>query len=151
MITDWERGIPREMARVWAGPIAVSRGEIALAEGKGREALVAFRKGAAKSCPACAAMTYARAFEQLGQADSTIYWYEKVLASTTNRMFQVFARRLARTYKRLGELYEAKGDLKNAIQRYSDFIALWKDADTSLQPAVQDARDRVAKLQAKRG
>ena len=53
--------------------------------------------------------------------------------------------------RRRGELYEAKGDLKRAIQRYSDFIALWKDADKSLQPAVQDAKDRVAKLQARIG
>ena len=51
----------------------------------------------------------------------------------------------------MGELYEAQGDVKNAIQRYSDFIALWKDADKSLQPAVQDTRERVARLQAKRG
>ena len=66
-------------------------------------------------------------------------------------MSQAYARFLARAYKRLGELYEAKGDLKRAIQRYSDFIALWKNADKSLQPTVQDAKDRVARLQAKRG
>ncbi len=39
---------------------------------------------------------------------------------------RVVARFLARICKRRGELYEAMGDFKNAIQRYSDFIALGK-------------------------
>ena len=58
---------------------------------------------------------------------------------------------IPRAYRRLGELYEAKGDTKRAIQRYSDFVELWKNADPALQPLVKDVRERMARLQKKTG
>jgi hypothetical protein len=42
-------------------------------------------------------------------------------------------------HKRLGELYEAKGQRDKALQHYRSFLALWKDADPELQPKVTDA------------
>ena len=49
--------------------------------------------------------------------------------------------------KRLGELYEAKGNRAKAMERYTAFIALWKGADPELQPAVVQARQRLTNLQ----
>ena len=53
---------------------------------------------------------------------------------------------LAPTYKRLGELYEAKGDRKKAADYYGRFVELWKDADPELQPGVREVRQRLARL-----
>ena len=49
---------------------------------------------------------------------------------------------------RLGELYEAKGDITNAIKNYEEFVKLWKDADPELQPQVADIKARIARLRA---
>ena len=50
------------------------------------------------------------------------------------------------TYKRLGELFEAKGDREKAATYFSRFIELWKNADPELQPKVADAKRRLANL-----
>jgi hypothetical protein len=53
---------------------------------------------------------------------------------------------LAGTYKRLGELYEAKGDREKAASYYLQFVTLWKNADPELQPKVAEVRRRLARL-----
>jgi hypothetical protein len=53
---------------------------------------------------------------------------------------------LAAIYKRLGELYEAKGDRPNAASYYSKFVELWKNADPDLQPRVTEVKNRLARL-----
>ena len=53
---------------------------------------------------------------------------------------------LAPSLKRLGELYEAKGDKDNAIKQYTRFVELWKGADPELQPQVAEVRERLRKL-----
>ena len=87
----------------------------------------------------------------MGKRDSAIYWYEKYLASSSVALADSsHARLLARGYRRLAELHEDAGHTKEALQRYSDFVALWKNADASLQPAVKAAKERIARLQATR-
>ena len=53
---------------------------------------------------------------------------------------------LARISRRLGELYEAKGDRAKAAAYYQKFVDLWKDADPVLQPRVAEVRQRLARL-----
>jgi hypothetical protein len=53
---------------------------------------------------------------------------------------------LALSYRRLGELWENKGDKAKAAEYYAKFIDLWKNADPELQPKVADAKARLAKL-----
>ena len=53
--------------------------------------------------------------------------------------------------RRLGGLYEAKGDTARAIDRYERFVAIWQRADPELQPQVAEIRTRIARLQARRG
>ena len=53
---------------------------------------------------------------------------------------------LAGTYKRLGELHEQKGNASKAIEYYSKFVTLWKNADPELQPRVAEVRRRLALL-----
>ena len=89
----------------------------------------------------------ARAWESAGEADSALERYERSVT-------QVEARSntggeswtLGPTYKRLGELYEAKGNRAKALEYYGNFVDLWRDADPVLQPQVADARARMAAL-----
>lgn len=55
---------------------------------------------------------------------------------------------LAPTYRRLGELYEARGDRAKAREDYGRFVDLWREADPELQPAVADARAAIKRLSA---
>ena len=53
---------------------------------------------------------------------------------------------LAGLRKRLGELYEAKGDRQRAASHYAKFVELWKNADPELQPQVAEVKKRLARL-----
>jgi hypothetical protein len=63
------------------------------------------------------------------------------------RLYDVFLS-LAPTYRRLGELYEERGDAARAKAYYGRLVDLWKDADPELQPVVRDVRARLARLSA---
>ncbi len=90
--------------------------------------------------------TLARVFEAAGETDSAIVMYER--AATTPEFFTLGqdAFNLARSYKRLGELYEAEGNREKAVRYYNEFVELWNDADPDLQPVVQEVRERIARL-----
>ena len=53
---------------------------------------------------------------------------------------------LGPAHKRLGELYEARGDTKRAAEHYAAFVELWKRADPELQPKVAEARMRLERV-----
>jgi len=48
--------------------------------------------------------------------------------------------------RRMGELYEAKGDRLKAVEHYRKVIDLWKNADPELQVIVEDLKRRVRRL-----
>jgi tetratricopeptide (TPR) repeat protein len=151
VLAEWATSIPQELSRVQGWSIATARGEVLLAEKNGAGALAAFRAGDSIGCIPCAWPNYARAYDAMGKRDSAIFWYEKYLSSSSVLLSdRAHARLLAQAYRRLGELHEDAGHTKEALQRYSDFVALWKNADASLQPAVKSAKERIARLQAKR-
>lgn len=133
-------------------------GEIAVAEGRYEVAIHEFQAadtaydGAPTACATCITARLARAYDLAGRTDDAIREFENYLNST-------YARRgpssdpqfLGGAYKRLGELYEAKGDREKAAGYYTKFVELWKDADPELQPKVQEARRRLARLGKARG
>jgi hypothetical protein len=53
--------------------------------------------------------------------------------------------------QRAGELNAQRGHRREAIERYSQLVELWKNADPDLQPLVRDVRGRIAKLTAQGG
>ncbi len=136
--------------------------EIALARNDPRTAVDEFRRGdlgddglPVRECAPCRDFLLGRAFDAAGQADSAISRYEAYIA--TPFWFKLHgsygpdigfgdALALAGVHKRLGELYEAKGDRQKAASHYAKFIALWKNADPELQPKVADVRRRLARL-----
>ena len=125
---------------------------IAIAEGRPRDAIREFWRsdslpdGPASSCDICTLANVARAYDKAGMSDSAIAVMERFSASAyPDRLFLDAVYRPAFT-RRLGELYEAKGDRQNAVRNYQMFVELWKNADAELQPQVADVRRRLARL-----
>ena len=93
------------------------------------------------------ALRLARAYDKAGQADSALRYFERLNApEMLGGQVQSLPQALALTARRLGELYEAKGDITNAIKQYQAFVTLWKNADPELQPQVAEIKARVARL-----
>jgi tetratricopeptide (TPR) repeat protein len=128
--------------------------EIALAENKPLDAAVEFRRGdhrpdgPANDCTSCLPINLARAYDRAGMPDSAIALFERYVATPDWERIEWYLDPafLAGTYKRLGELYEAKGDRQKAAGYYLKFVELWKDADLELQPKVAEVRQRLAHL-----
>ena len=53
--------------------------------------------------------------------------------------------------ERLGQLYDAKGDTENAALYYAQFVDMWENADSELQPRVAVARARLEEIIRERG
>jgi tetratricopeptide (TPR) repeat protein len=135
--------------------------DIAIAERRPRDAVNEVRAGDRGSdgpVDACASCTYAalgRAFDLAGMPDSAIASFEASLSEHYSLRYignpykptlNGDIRHLAGTYKRLGELYEAKGDREKAVTNYTKFVELWKNADPELQPKVAEVKKKLARL-----
>ena len=128
--------------------------EIDIAEHRARDAVDEIRKadmlpdGPVDDCARCTYAALARAFDLAGMSDSAVVTFERYLATPywQSSNMRADALHLAGTYKRLGELYEAKGDREKAASNYMKFVELWKDADPELQPKVAEVRRRLARL-----
>jgi tetratricopeptide (TPR) repeat protein/DNA-binding winged helix-turn-helix (wHTH) protein len=117
---------------------AYLRGMVALAGGKGDEAIAQFQKVLAQPEPVgyvdwfddCLADGYLK----LGRLDEAIVEYQRVLARNPNAA-------LARYH--LAEACARKGDKELAGEEYQQFLDLWKNADTDLAE-VRTARAALA-------
>jgi tetratricopeptide (TPR) repeat protein len=124
-----------------------ARGWLALADGKPRDAVTAFVQGRkADSCPDCGAWDEGVAYERANLPDSALAAYQRAAARGTTWKPIADAWGMAPTLKRLGEIYEARGDKQRALEYYGRFVNLWKEADPLLQPSVREVRGRMAQL-----
>src|SRR2546421_1785704 len=141
-----------------AVPEGVRRGEpfrhgaaaqIAFAEGRIQDAIRGYRTWYDEDgCAVCGLFLLARAYERAGERDSALAVYERAVTTTGyTRAFEEEAT-LGPTYRRLGELYEERGQLDKARDYYGRFLDLWKDADPELQSIVRDVKQRLVKLSA---
>ena len=122
-------------------------GTIAIAEKKYDLAAAKFReKSIDNGCRTCDLPQLAQAYDLAGKPDSAIAVYERYAQDKHLNRLRVDATFLGPSLKRLGELYEAKGDRDNAAKHYDRFVELWKGADPELQPALQEVQGRLAKL-----
>lgn len=121
----------------------------AMAAGRPEEAIPLYREAGRLyySCVRCAMVNLARAFDLAGQRDSAITYFDRFVDMPHPLLFED-QDYLAGSYKRLGELYEAAGDLPRAAQSFERFLELWKDADPELQPRVREARARLDRVRA---
>jgi tRNA A-37 threonylcarbamoyl transferase component Bud32/tetratricopeptide (TPR) repeat protein len=127
-------------------------GEVALAEKRPLDAVREFWKsdslpdGPVNDCMMCVEVRLGRAFDFANLPDSAIVHWERYVSAPYPGRSGIDATFLAGVRKRLGELYEAKGDAQRAASNYLAFIELWKNADPELQPKVLEARQRLAHL-----
>jgi hypothetical protein len=145
------------LVRSWTLDIDDALGEIALAEQRGAEAVDEFRKGDrlpdGPGGPAENTLDFnlARAFDVANKQDSAIVYFERALTAPNAYRVNTEGRWLGGIYKRLGELYEARGDKTKAESYLTKFVTLWAKADPALQPQVADAKRRLARLRDREG
>jgi predicted Zn-dependent protease len=126
--------------------------EIALTENRARDAITEFRKsdslpdGPVNEDPSTVLYNTGRAFDRADMPDSAIAMFEQYLhCQTIDRLANDMVN-LPLVQRRLGELYEAKGDRTRAAAHYAAFVDLWKNADPDLQPQVADVRKRLTMI-----
>jgi serine/threonine-protein kinase len=124
------------------------RGWISMLDGNPAEAvkvLVAGRR--TRACAGCSLGDEAIARERAGQLDSALAIYAQAAApGSVWKAARGDPYSLAPSLKRLGELYEEKGDKPKALEYYGRFTEVWKNADVVLQPQVREVKSRMAKL-----
>ncbi len=81
----------------------------------------------------------ATAHRKAGNASEARNWYERILDSTEERLFEPI--RYVRSFYYLAELEEESGDIEAARANYGRFLAYWGDGEID--------RDLVAKARAK--
>ena len=125
---------------------------LAYAEGRWSDVLAATRvaEDRFELDPRMAALFRGYAYEASEQPDSAIASYRRFLTlrSTVAAYDATFR---ADVLLRLGGLYEAQGDVADAIEYYSQFTRQWAHADAELQPRVREIRARITKLQTEAG
>jgi Flp pilus assembly protein TadD len=126
-------------------------GAIALAEKRPAAAVAALRDAtddgqAGPDCPSCMLPLLGAAYAQSGNADSAIAVLERYLVARDPHRLRVDRDWLALTRRRLGGLYEARGDTTRAAKQYAAFLDLWRDADPELAPQLADVRRRLVAL-----
>jgi tetratricopeptide (TPR) repeat protein len=149
-VADYVKAVNGVGAVVDTNTLTHMEGSIALAEKKFDVAAAKFRARTVDldfGClQVCELPLLAQAYDQGGKADSAIAVYERYLSDKQRGRVFVDGNNFGPSLKRLGELYEAKGDRENAAKRYAEFVDLWKGADPELQPAVKDVQSRLARL-----
>jgi tetratricopeptide (TPR) repeat protein len=120
----------------------------AQAEHRWREAAAGFsREADIRKCSPCGSFSAGQMWEAAGVPDSAIAYYRlgtdrpELYSNEEPSLYPLVLRRL-------GDLYEQRGDRAAAIEWYSRFVDLWHDADPDLQPVVREIRDRIARLTA---
>ena len=101
---------------------------------------------AATHCAHCDLYDEAEAWERAGNSDSARVIPERAVTSIATRDQSDDALYYGPSLRRLGELYEAKGDRAKAREYYQRFVDLWREADPVFQPQVTEARRRLAAL-----
>lgn len=146
LVAEYDRLVPEGMKRAAATLRHAALGSIALAERRPDAAVSEFRLQDQGDCEVCALGDLGRAYDNAGQADSAIAVYERYTGKPyVYRMFSD-AIWLGRTYYRLGELYEERGEPAKAAENYAKLVQLWQDADPELRTKVLDAKARLKAL-----
>ncbi|HJQ20767.1 MAG TPA: protein kinase [Gemmatimonadaceae bacterium] len=127
-------------------------GYILMAEAKPRDALREFWQsdttydGPNGSCTICVLDDVGAAWRAMGVPDSAIYYWQKYLDTPLFGREGMDASTVAILHRRLGELYEEKHDIPNAVAHYRKFVSLWEHADPELQPQVAEVKRRLTRM-----
>jgi tRNA A-37 threonylcarbamoyl transferase component Bud32 len=150
VLTEWQRGVPKEFSRVDAGDIKRARGEIALAEHRPKEALSLFLNPEF-GYHEWDLVDVGRAFDALGQADSAIAYFDRAVLIPADDGLGLDVEVRPMVLERLGELYEQQGQRAKALESYEALVAQWKNAEPEQQRVVTEVKARMAKIRCATG
>ncbi|HWP37865.1 MAG TPA: protein kinase [Gemmatimonadales bacterium] len=148
MHAEWQREVDEQFRRedpYRHGAAAA----IAEAEDRLEDAVASWRAYTLDGCvwtDLCGLFELARAFDAAGQTDSAVASYAALTDRSVWHVDVPSSAALGAALKRLGELFEQRGDRARAVEYYSRFVELWKDADPGLQPVVREVRLRLGRL-----
>jgi tetratricopeptide (TPR) repeat protein len=153
LVDEYETRVPPELRGANRWELPLTRGVVAVAQGRLSEAVAEFRiaeKYPLEACLLCPISELALVYDRAGEADSAIAYFERYLNTPwAQRIFEDPFKR-PHTLERLGQLYDDRGDLENAAKYYAMFVELWNDADPELQPRVQEAQRRLQEIRSNR-
>jgi len=150
LLAEYDVTIPEGIRRGDDSRHAASA-KTAAAEGRSADAIRDYRAWYDEGdCTTCGLYELGGVYDRLGQSDSAIAIYERAVTTPAMDRVSVDAPNMAPTYRRLGELYEQRGNAVKAREYYGKFVDLWNDADPELQKAVRDVRGRLARLTAEK-
>jgi len=140
---DWNP--PRQGARFIEAQVLEAEGNLPAALEAYQDAK---RIPGSAECKPCADFFVGRVLDKLNQPDSALAAYDRAVntPSMGRSTGQIYT--LGPTLRRMGELYEARGDREQAKEYYGRFVALWRDADSDLQPEVLETKARLSALAA---
>jgi len=119
-------------------------GSIDLAKGNVEASIINLRKAAESGASRIYRHLLAQAYLQAGRLDEAVAEFEKLVSRyDESRAATTIA--AVKAYYYLGLAYEKSGWNKKAIEKYEEFLDIWKNADPGI-PEVEDARERVRKL-----
>ena len=127
-------------------------GDIAMAEGRATAAAAAYRRadvggdGLPEGCTFCVPAFIGLAYDRANMPDSAIVYLERYLNTPSPYRASLDRWLRAPAHKRLGELYEARGDNAKAVSHFTAFVRLWERADPDMQPRVAEVRARMERL-----
>ena len=119
-------------------------GSIDLAKGNVEASIINLRKAAESGASRIYRHLLARAYLQAGRLDEAVAEFEKLVSRyDESRAGTTIA--AVKAYYYLGLAYQKSGWNKKAIEKYEEFLDIWKNADPGI-PEVEDAKERLAKL-----
>jgi tetratricopeptide (TPR) repeat protein len=83
--------------------------------------------------------TLASAYSGIGDLEGARKEYERIATFPRGRQF--YGDVFAKSYYRLGKIYETAGQNDKALENYGRFLEIWKDADPDM-PEIEEARRR---------
>jgi tetratricopeptide (TPR) repeat protein len=146
LLRDMEQSGYPELGRDLRRDFDRARGWAAIADGETDRGLEFLRAGVEGfECKPCGLGTMAMAHDAAGNPDSVrVYWEAYLDTYWGLPSVDAWARPLA--FRRLGEIYESRGERDKAVVYYDRFVNLWQNADAELQPQVTELRSRIARL-----
>ncbi len=143
-----ERDVPTDLrSKDWLKERGKAQAAVAVEEGRASDAVAILNALPQEGyCEPCDLPPLIVALDRAGLRDSAIAVAERYTNMVNGARILVDGLHLGPTLFRLGEMFEAKGDTAKAVEYYSRFTELWKDADPDLQARVKEARDRIARL-----
>jgi tetratricopeptide (TPR) repeat protein len=148
VLEEWKEAVPEQRLVRDSVFLIGAEADIAVAEGRLEEGLALTRRYVrGREGLAGAEAGLAWYYDQFGMPDSALVAYHRYLDGPNPQNWWVDPIFLPRTYERLGQLHEDRGELEEAAKYHALFVDLWADADPELQPRVRAAREALERLQ----